>query len=181
MSVVLQKILQWWDSADLRKRWMVLILIGSVICTGVFFAITGSTFSDGSRTTSGIKDIDTPIFYIGTVLKTIGVLLLIVGGGVILKRMQTNRPGRFSDRKMAVLETTRLSPRQALHLVQVGNQYFLVGATDQNLNLISAIHLGGTSENQDGEATKPNDDFKQMLNSAIIPPMNTTSTGIGLH
>jgi flagellar biogenesis protein FliO len=39
------------------------------------------------------------------------------------------------------MESVRLSPKQALHVVRVGEEYFLVGATDQNVNLLSQVDL----------------------------------------
>ncbi len=42
---------------------------------------------------------------------------------------------------MQVVETVRLSPKQALHLVMVGDQQLLIGATDQNVALLTSVEL----------------------------------------
>jgi flagellar biogenesis protein FliO len=64
------------------------------------------------------------------------VVLLIYLTLYVLRRWQVGRPGRL-PRQVTILETTRLSPRQALHLVQVGKQVMLIGATDNSLALLS--------------------------------------------
>jgi flagellar biosynthetic protein FliO len=56
------------------------------------------------------------------------------------KRWRKLLPGG-QTRHITVLESTPLSPRQALHLVRVGEQVLLVGATDQGLSLLSEVNL----------------------------------------
>jgi flagellar biogenesis protein FliO len=40
---------------------------------------------------------------------------------------------------VTLLETTRLSPRQALHLIRAGGQMYLIGATDQGVTLLAEV------------------------------------------
>lgn len=56
-----------------------------------------------------------------------------------LRRWQGQPFGAAGRRHLAVVETVRLSPRQALHLVRVGGQVVLVGATDQSLSLLTDV------------------------------------------
>ncbi len=46
---------------------------------------------------------------------------------------------QHAERQITILETRRLAPRQALHLVKVGSQTFLIGATDQNLTTLAQV------------------------------------------
>jgi flagellar biosynthetic protein FliO len=63
------------------------------------------------------------------------VVLLIYASLYLLKRLQAGTaPG--SRKRLAILETARLSSRQALHLVKVGDQVLLIGATDQSVNYL---------------------------------------------
>ena len=66
------------------------------------------------------------------------VIALIYGCLWVVRRWQG---GWFSPRQkqITLLESTRLSPRQALHLVRVGQQVLLVGATDQSLTLLTEV------------------------------------------
>lgn len=79
---------------------------------------------------------------------TLGLRLLISFGIVIgliylslyaLRRF-TNlsaRPGRA----LRTVESLRLSPRQAVHLIQVGDRTFLIGATDGGLQTLAEVEL----------------------------------------
>ncbi len=104
---------------------------------------TGSVtpFSNGEETVSQGGLVLDVIFKLGIVVVLIYVSLLL------LKRWQDaggKMPGgilsmRMKERQLTVLETTRLSPRQALHLVKVGSQTVLIGATDQALTLLTEV------------------------------------------
>lgn len=74
-----------------------------------------------------------------------GVLALILGGAYLTKYFQKKIQSR-STRQLAVTESIRLSQRQALHLIQAGEHYYLVGATDQSLTLITPVELKAEAE-----------------------------------
>jgi flagellar protein FliO/FliZ len=81
----------------------------------------------------------TPFYFVGVFVKLIGVLLLIAASAVIFRRwFQPGFNGK-STRQLQLLETVRLSPKQALHLVSIGDQQLLIGATDQNVSLITQV------------------------------------------
>lgn len=63
----------------------------------------------------------------------LGLLFLTLAG---LKRWQT---GSARTRQLSVVESLRLSPRQALHLVRVGGRYLLVGASDAQVSLLTEV------------------------------------------
>jgi flagellar biosynthetic protein FliO len=64
------------------------------------------------------------------------VIVLIYASMIFLRRWRASIPSR-PNRQISVLETARLSPRQAIHLVQVKDQVLLIGATDQGLSLLT--------------------------------------------
>lgn len=66
------------------------------------------------------------------------VLLLIYSGAIYLRRRQ-NSGHPLYKKQIRVLETTHLSPHRALHLVQVGEHTYLIGATDQSIQLLSQL------------------------------------------
>ncbi len=89
------------------------------------------------------------------VLLKLGVVVLLIYLTLFfLRRWQVVRPGRL-PRQVTVLETTRLSPRQALHLVQVGKQVMLIGATDSALALLSEEVELAEAALQESEAAQP--------------------------
>ena len=79
-------------------------------------------------------------FALDVIFKLALVLALIYGSLYLLRRWQI---GAFASarRQLTVLETTRLSPRQSLHLVRVGERAWLIGATDQALSLLAEVEL----------------------------------------
>jgi flagellar protein FliO/FliZ len=75
------------------------------------------------------------------VLFKLGVVIgLIYISLYLLRRWRGALPGART-RRLSILETTPLTPRQALHLVQVGGRVLLIGATDQNLTMLTEIDL----------------------------------------
>ncbi len=75
---------------------------------------------------------------ISVTVKLALVIALIYGCLFLLRKWQG---GWLAPRQkhITLLETTRLSPRQALHLVRVDNRLLLIGATDQALALLSEV------------------------------------------
>jgi flagellar protein FliO/FliZ len=65
------------------------------------------------------------------------VVAVIYGLFYVLKR--TGGPKFQESRLIKVLSSKTLSGTRALHLVEIGNQIFLVGASENNVNLVSEI------------------------------------------
>ncbi len=80
---------------------------------------------------------------IGVFVKLVLVVLCILGITIIAHRYLRGA-GTGRKRRMKIVETLSLSPRRALHLVQVGDQTLLIGATDQSIGLISAVGVAET-------------------------------------
>jgi flagellar biogenesis protein FliO len=59
----------------------------------------------------------------------------------------------------------RLSPKQALHLVTIGDQQFLIGATDQGISLISHVECSFDPAPAEEIRTQPVLDFGSLLQS----------------
>lgn len=118
-----------WQKWSRRQKGTAVLAGVSVLMTGLFFLTAGA---DQPLDSDGL-------FYLGVFIKLVAVLLLFVGGAVILRRWQSGRPGGGLTRQLRVVESVRLSPRQALHLVEVGNRRLLIGATDQTIAFLSAV------------------------------------------
>lgn len=75
-------------------------------------------------------------------LSVLFILVLVIGALYfvlrILKKVGAGRIGLDND-EIKVLSTKVLKGTTALHLVEVGNQVFLIGATDSSVNAISEI------------------------------------------
>jgi flagellar biosynthetic protein FliO len=73
-------------------------------------------------------------------LKFSVVLGLIYLAYYLLRQWQ-GKHGGIRQRQMVIKETLHLSPRRAVHLIQVGNQALLIGATDQAVSFLAEIDL----------------------------------------
>jgi flagellar biosynthetic protein FliO len=92
---------------------------------------------------------DTAALGLDVLLKLGVVIGLIYACLYLLKRWRG--PLGAAGRRLAVLETTRLSTRQSLHLVRVGSQVLLIGATDGGLSLLAELDEAGEA----GPAVEP--------------------------
>lgn len=122
-----------WQKWNRRQKGTAVLAGVSVLMTGLFF------LTEGPVTGADQPLDDGGLFYLGVFVKLVAVLLLFVGGAVILRRWQSGRHGGRLTRQLRVVESVRLSPRQALHLVEVGNRRLLIGATDQTIAFLSAV------------------------------------------
>jgi flagellar biosynthetic protein FliO len=139
----IQSSFQNWLKAD-RKRitWVLILMVISVGVLGLIFAWANSSLPAASAAMAdGTPDrLSSPFYFLGVFVKLVGVLLLMFGAAYFVKRWKGN-PSSVQAHKsqMFIVESLRLSPRQALHLVKAGDQVFLVGATDQSLTLVSEV------------------------------------------
>jgi flagellar biosynthetic protein FliO len=76
-----------------------------------------------------------------SVLVNLGLIIALIYGSLYLLRRWQGNGFAKSHKQIAVLESTRLSPRQALHLVRVGEQTLLIGATDAGLTLLTEVEV----------------------------------------
>jgi len=139
MEAFWNKLLDWWNKTSTQKRWSSVALLVGVVCTLVLIFLPNSYPSTSNTFLSSTDGVNDSLFYLDIIIKTVGILLLIVGGAIVLRWFQKRQNKARFDRALSVVESIRLSPKQALHLVRVGDKFFLVGATDQNLNLISQV------------------------------------------
>lgn len=122
-----------WQKWTRRQKGTAVLAGVSVLMTGLFFLTDGPASGADQPLDGG------GLFYLGVFLKLVAVLLLFVGGAVILRRWQSGKRGGGLTRQLRVVESVRLSPRQALHLVEVGNRRLLIGATDQTIAFLSMV------------------------------------------
>ncbi len=132
MSGILAWIRKWIETSSKKQKLVASLLAFSLIATSALLAMGG-----GAATTDPLGS--TPFYFVSAFVKLLGVLLLIVGLSVIFRRWQHLGPNGKLVRQMRLLETVRLSPKQSLHIVSIGGQKLLIGATDQNISLISHV------------------------------------------
>jgi len=148
---------KWFETASQKQKLTAALLVFSLLSTIALFAMNAS-----SKTATDPLG-STPFYFVGVFVKLVGVLLLIVVSSIIFRRwFQPGFPGKAA-RQLHLLETVRLSPKQALHLVSIGDQQLLIGATDQNVSLIAHVEQGPKVTETDSMNTKPESDFGSLL------------------
>ena len=146
-----------WYAHSTPKQKMTLALGGISVAACAILA-----FSSPAQAEPGMEF--NTVYYLGVVVKLAAVLLLFVGGAVILMRWQKTPRKGARPRQLVHEETIRLSPKQAVHLVRVGDQHFLIGATDHAVSLISSVELDGTPSEEGADGY----DFAQVLENLAL-------------
>jgi flagellar biosynthetic protein FliO len=159
MLGIMTWIRKWFETSSKKQKLTASLLIFSLLATGVLLAMGGA-----SESTSDPLEL-TPFYYMSAFVKLIAVLLLIVGSSVIFRRWQQLGPNGKKVSQMHLLETVRLSPKQALHLVSIGDQKLLIGATDQNISLITQVEDVIDPAPVEATQTQPGLDFGSLMQS----------------
>jgi flagellar biosynthetic protein FliO len=113
------------------------------------------------------------------VLLKLGIVLgLIYTTFVILQRFKIGTVGRPNSKRMAIIETLYLTPKQKLHLVRVGEKVMMIGATDENLSLLSdeVVLPPEPAPQAEVDTMNPAESFKNSLAHAFkqVRPGTTT-------
>ncbi|MEY4470584.1 MAG: Flagellar protein FliO [Pseudomonadota bacterium] len=101
--------------------------------------------------------------------RLIASLVLVFGllGGLLwaLKKMQHRLQGASPNRKMALIESLSLAPRQKIALIQIGEQQLVVGITPTSITPLMTVAADGAvqvSAQVSAPATSPTA-FKEEL------------------
>ncbi len=114
-------------------------IVGLVFVFALWITGTSQWQTAGGETTVGGDVIpNTTALYINVFLKTVVVIALIYGAFALYRNFSGNIVS-IKEKRMRVVESTQLSPRRTLYLVKVDDRQFLVGGTDQALNLLTEI------------------------------------------
>jgi flagellar biosynthetic protein FliO len=136
-------------------RWAQIISLVGLMCllTAGWLLAGGS----GDNTPNKADPLNDPALLAASVfLRLIVVLLVMVAAFWILRRIQGNG-WKGAHRQLQVLETTHLTPRRTIHLIQIGDRKLLIGATDQSISLLTEL------DEQPDEHLDPSVSFEDLL------------------
>ena len=150
---------KWFKTSTPKTKLFAALLVISLLATGIFLIMSGATDISTDPMSSA------PLYLAGVFVKLIGVLLLIVASAVLFRRWMHQGPQAGALRQLRLLETVRLSPKQALYLVAIGDQQLLIGATDQNISLLSPIEDSFTSTPAGETQPQQSLDFGSLVQS----------------
>ncbi|NPV84688.1 MAG: flagellar biosynthetic protein FliO [Anaerolineae bacterium] len=137
----MRKLIERFRSMDTRMQKLVSYL-GYFLAVALLFGLAWWSVAQDKQTERSEADtpyaLDTTLMIVQVVFKILLVFALMFLLFAALRKWQNWRPGG-THKRLAIVETIRLSQRQAIHLVQVDAHQFLVGATDQSLTLLSEL------------------------------------------
>jgi len=157
---------KWFETSSKKQKITASLLVIGFLATGVLLTMGG--VSETSNDPLG----STPFYFASAFVKLIAVLLLIIGVSVIYRRWLQFGPNGKLIRQMRLLETVRLSPKQALHLIVIGGQKLLIGATDQNISLITHVEDDIDTAPVEEPQTQPGLDFGSLIQSLNLSSDN---------
>ena len=156
---------KWFETSGRKQKLTAGLFTFSLLSTLVLFMLNGT-----SKTTDDPLG-SSPLYFMGVFIKLGGVLLLIVACSSLFRRwLQPGFQGK-AIRRMRLLETVRLSPKQAIHLISIGDQQLLIGATDQNVSLLSQIEADLHTAEIESPTPQPALDFGSLLQSFNSQPV----------
>lgn len=165
MTPWMQAIKAWYEKSSPKKKAIIgLGALSLVACAAL--ALSNPTAVNAE---AGLEP--DSIYYLGVAVKLIAVLLLFVGAAVIFMRWQKTPHKGSRTRQLVHEETIRLSPKQAVHLVRVGDQHFLIGATDHAVSLISQVELDELAADDAAAGY----DFSQVLENLALQKSSPTT------
>ncbi len=115
------------------------LALGPLLAFGLLLlglALAAPTGQQGAA--PDISPISTAGLVLSVAFKLLAIVALIYMAAYLLRRWRSVSPLRVR-RRVTLVESTRLTQRQALHLVQAGERLLLIGATDQGLSLLAEL------------------------------------------
>ena len=101
----------------------------------------------------------------------IGIIYLIF----YIYRWWQTKNSIIRKNRLSIKESVRFSPKQAVHILRVDNKEFLIGATDQQISLLSVIdadgNLDGLMDSAGGQMEQG--EFESVLQESINNPFDT--------
>jgi flagellar biogenesis protein FliO len=138
MSEISERLKALWKKVPVWGQ--ILLLFGVLLI--VLFAAQLSNFDRATLgalpSETGTQQPSTGSMILKYVLSFITVLLLIFVIAIFVFRLRGTTYGTAS-RKIRIVETLRITPKQAIHLIRVGDELMLIGTTDKSMNFLSKV------------------------------------------
>jgi flagellar biosynthetic protein FliO len=161
MPVSAEKLNSWLKVWKTWPRWAQVVSAGGLLA----LVALGLALNAGTGEANALNDPTGLVLEVS--FKLLIVVVLIYGASLVLRRMGSGG-WKASPRRLNVVETVHLSPRRALHLVQVGDRQLLIGATDQAITVLSEVEPAPLPGEQDTQAI-PVGSFADVLSFSTSP------------
>jgi flagellar biosynthetic protein FliO len=124
-----QKLWSWFRGLNKWVQVGIVTVASAILIIGVWFTSFGYETRNAADLTNSTG------WMVSVFLKLLIVLVLIYGLAIVLKRWMATSAS-IQQKKMRIVESLPLNPKRSLHIVKVGEKTFLIGSTDQQVNLI---------------------------------------------
>lgn len=159
MTSITAYIRKWLETSTQKQKVIAALAAIGILSTAVLFSLTNSASVSSDPLGS------TPFYYVSAFVKLMVVLLLIVGSSILARRWFKFGPNSKATRQMQLIESVRLSPKQTLHLMRIGDQQMVIGATDQNISLLASFDGEVDPVPASASQPQPVSDFGSLLRS----------------
>ena len=163
-------------SLDPRTKKILYFIAG---CIGIFlFLLLLIYIKDGQSETVFLSQESQKDYSLASLSFNIFVKLLIIIGIIYLifyiYRWWQTKNAIIRKNRLSIKESIRFTPKQAVHIIRVDDKEFLIGATDQQISLLSVID---TYEKSEGVLASEDDQievggFKNVLEESINDPFD---------
>ena len=136
----MQNFSSWYKQLQTLPRWAQSLIGLGMLVLFVIIALVGTFINQTPEAGAPGSALSTFWTMLGIFWRLGLVLLIAYFSLYFLRRWQGNGLSR-ARKQLTVLESHHLSPRQAVYLIQVGEQTFFIGATDQSISLLSEVSL----------------------------------------
>ena len=164
-------------SLDPRTKKILYFIAG---CIGIFlFLLLLIYFKDGQSETVFLSQENQKDYSLASLSFNIFVKLLIIVGIIYLifyiYRWWQTKNAIIRKNRLTLKESIRFTPKQAVHIIRVDDKEFLIGATDQQISLLSTIDAGEKLEAGLGSEDDPTEvgGFESVLEESINEPFNS--------
>ncbi|MBI9044027.1 MAG: FliO/MopB family protein [Anaerolineaceae bacterium] len=145
--------------------WLLAAIVSLFLIVFVWLTISTS-FSRWNVDSTSLSTNEPPGFTIGTFFQILLVFGIIYTLYALAKWYQRNQPAILKKRMM-VLETIRLSQKQSIYLVKIDSKEFLIGGSDQSLQLISEIPVITDNNNLEKNSFPEEKSFQDFLEKKL--------------
>lgn len=147
-----------------RKRLIITIgWVSVVLLVLILAASSGAKEPPAGEALSTATDFNIGEMVIGTIIRLLLVLALIYGLFSIYKLFQKSNVIQ-DKRRIQLLDTHRFSQKQAVVILRVDGEEFLIGLTDHQITLLKTLENGNQEETASGKpGLIPAKPFKDYL------------------
>jgi flagellar biogenesis protein FliO len=141
----------------------IIVLSGILFSLIIWAVYSAANLPAAAQPDNNLYSGDTTSIVVAVFFRLVLVIALIYLCFGAYRWLQNKKSLVQPRKRLSVIETVRLSPRQAIHIIRVDKTEYLVSATDQSLNLLSEIQ-------------ETDDEYEERLNS---DPSNSEVTQAG--